>query len=354
MHRPWLGARRVAFVPVIRPVDVAVPNDIVAQVERRVFYDPDPATGSDRSLRTYIRTVSNRKADVEGVVFSPVRSQTNESRDAALAAVPSPHGFDHVAAVPLSEAAGGSGTAEVDGLYFRASLGAGVGVWAMEMIHAATGFGDLYLVNPNMGQFDNMSCSCGTHPSSFTKLALQWLDAGSVRTFNDGSASYRLRATSLEQPPPPRYATAVRIGTDSPGRYFMLEVRRRADAFDTGLPSEGVILYEIENADISPDPSFQLPVLYLRTPSALGLDDFYTSPTDDFSLWVTHPVPGGLGVRLSRPAKSKCGMLREEVLEILTGSRHLSATPASRQAGAVRLREIRKRMTELKCPRLGL
>ena len=117
---------------------------------------------------------------------------------------------------------------------------------------------------------------------------------------------------------------AVRIGTDQPGRYFMLEVRRRVDAFDAGIPSEGAILYEIENADISPDPNFQLPVLYLRTPSALGLGGFYTSPTDDFSLWVTQATPGGLGVRLSRPAKSKCGMLREEALEILTGGKHPS------------------------------
>ena len=67
MHRPWLGPRRVAFVPVIRPVDAAVPDDLVAQVERRVFYDPDPATGADRSLRTYIRTVSGHRADLEGV-----------------------------------------------------------------------------------------------------------------------------------------------------------------------------------------------------------------------------------------------------------------------------------------------
>jgi hypothetical protein len=339
---------------VIRPVDTTVPNDLAAQVERRVFYDPDPATGSDRSLRTYIRTVSNRKADLEGVVFSPVRSQSNESRDAVLAAVPSPHGFDHVAAVPLSEASGGSGTAEVDGLYFRASLGAGVGVWGMEIIHAATGFGDLYLVNPNMGEFDNMSCSCGTHPSSFTKLALQWLDAGTVRSFSSGLGFYRLHAAGLEQPPPPKHATAVRIGTDQPGRYFMLEVRRRVDAFDAGIPSEGAILYEIENADISPDPNFQLPVLYLRTPSALGLGGFYTSPTDDFSLWVTQATPGGLGVRVSRPAKSKCGMLREEALEILTGGKHPLATLASRQSGAARLREIRRLMTDLKCPKLGL
>ena len=352
MHRPWLGARRVAFVPVIRPVDTTVPNDLVAQVERRVFYDPDPATGADRSLRTYIRTVSGHRADLEAVVFQPVRSQTNDARDAALGAVPSPNGFDHIAAVPLSETAGGSGTADVDGLYFRASLGAGVGVWAMEIIHAATGFGDLYLVNPNMGQFDTMACSCGTHPCAFTKLALQWLDAGTVRNFSGGAATFRLHATAHEQPPPPRHTTAVRILTDSPTRYFMMEVRRRADAFDRGLPSEGLILYEIETPDVSPDPALLLPVLYLRTPTALGLDGFYASDTDDFSLWVTGPMMGGLEVRASRPAKTRCEMLRDEMKAILVGSKFQVKPASARQADAARLREIRRLTTELKCPRV--
>jgi hypothetical protein len=352
MHRPWLGARRVAFVPVIRPVDATVPPDLVAQVERRVFYDPDPATGADRSLRTYVRTVSGHRADLDGVVFQPVRSQTNDPHDAAIAAVPSPSGFDHIAAVPLSEEAGGSGTAEADGLYFRASLGSCVGVWAMELTHSATGFWDLYLVTPNLDRFDNMACNCGTHPSTFTKLALQWLDPGTVRTFTSGTEQFRLHATALEQPPPPGHATAVRIATDAPSPYFMLETRLRVDAFDRGIPSEGVILYEVENPDIFPDPFYQLPVIYLRTPTALGLGEFHASEAGDFSLWVTGRTPGGFQVRISRPAKSRCEMLREEAKAILMRAKAPIRSAAARQADAVRLREVRRLMTEWKCTRV--
>jgi hypothetical protein len=339
----------VAFVPVIRRVDTTVPNDLVAQVERRVFYDPDPATGSDRSLRTYIRTVSNRRADLEGVVFQPVRSETNDPHDAAIAAVPSPNGFDHIAAVPLSEEAGGSGLAEADGLYFRASLGAGVGVWAMELTHSATGFWDLYLVTPNLDKFDNMACNCGTHPSAFTKLALGWLDPGTVRTFTGGTAQFQLHATALEQPPPPGHATAVRIATGAPVPYFMLEVRLRADAFDRGIPSEGVILYEIDNPDIFPDPLYQLPVIYLRTPTALGLGEFHSSDTGDFSFWVTGRTAGGFKLRICRPAKSRCEMLRDEAKAIVMQGKFPIRPAAARQADTVRLREIRRLMTELKC-----
>jgi hypothetical protein len=132
----------------------------------------------------------------------------------------------------------------------------------------------------------------------------------------------------------------------------MMEVRRRADAFDRGLPSEGLILYEIETPDISPDPALLLPVLYLRTPIALGLDGFYASDTDEFSLWVTGRTTGGLEVRVSRPAKTKCEMLRDEMKAILVGSKFPVRTAGARQADAARLREIRRLMTELKCPQV--
>ena len=51
----WIGRKKLALVPVYRsnatPADQIPPN-LVYLIER-LFYDPDPKTGLDRSLRTY-------------------------------------------------------------------------------------------------------------------------------------------------------------------------------------------------------------------------------------------------------------------------------------------------------------
>jgi hypothetical protein len=55
-------------------------------------------------------------------------------------------------------------------------LGQPLGVWAMEVTHMVTRFGDLYGIPDSPGRYDVTDCSCGTHPSSYTKYALGWLD----------------------------------------------------------------------------------------------------------------------------------------------------------------------------------
>ena len=57
-------------------------------------------------------------------------------------------------------------------------------------------------------------------------------------------------------------------------------------------------------------------------------------------------------VRVSHPAKTRCEMLRDEMKAILVGSKFPVKTASARQADAARLREIRRLMTELKCPRV--
>ena len=57
-------------------------------------------------------------------------------------------------------------------------------------------------------------------------------------------------------------------------------------------------------------------------------------------------------MRISRPAKSRCEMLREEAKAILMRAKAPIRTAAARQADAARLREIRGLMTELKCTRV--
>ena len=85
-------------------------------------------------------------------------------------------GFDAAAIVML----GGPGAGTNAGFWSRFVMREGVGVWAMELIHGLTGFGDLYPFGGDMGGFDEMACSCGTHPSAYTKAAIGWLDPAAI------------------------------------------------------------------------------------------------------------------------------------------------------------------------------
>jgi hypothetical protein len=65
---PWLGRKKIAFIPLHRPnahpPDDAIPADWPAETLRRVYYDPNVLRGlPDRSLRTYIHCVSSGLAD---------------------------------------------------------------------------------------------------------------------------------------------------------------------------------------------------------------------------------------------------------------------------------------------------
>jgi hypothetical protein len=53
---PWVGARRVAIVPVLDlQVDQEPPPDWEYRVHSRVFYDPQPGTGLDQSFHPRVR-----------------------------------------------------------------------------------------------------------------------------------------------------------------------------------------------------------------------------------------------------------------------------------------------------------
>jgi len=68
----WMGRKQIAFIPVYRPnahPPDQIPADWSNQILRRALYDPDPTTGADRSLRTYIHTVSSGLADLDAAVM---------------------------------------------------------------------------------------------------------------------------------------------------------------------------------------------------------------------------------------------------------------------------------------------
>ena len=71
--RPWLGRKRVAFVPLFRSNAVPpdqIPPDWEDVILRRVVYDPRrEANGADRSLRAWVRAASSGLADIDPLVL---------------------------------------------------------------------------------------------------------------------------------------------------------------------------------------------------------------------------------------------------------------------------------------------
>src|SRR5713226_7050194 len=107
-------------------------------------------------------------------------------------------------------------------------------------MHCRTGFDDLYKFGGNMGHFDEMACSFGTHPSAYTKAAIGWLDASAVAQHPQqtvGAVGFDLHSVGLVQPPPLGRSAAVRIGSQVP--YLMVEARQWVDQFDGYITPNG-------------------------------------------------------------------------------------------------------------------
>lgn len=310
---PWLGRLNVLFiaVEVADPRYDPLPDDWREVIERRIFYDPDPATGIDRSLRAYVNASSSGRARFDATVVGPV-SVAGCGAGPAIEAVAASHLYDVACVVFPSGVHGCNGMAILRGVPFpyddprspnrllgwcRFKIDESLGTWVMEFLHAATGFDDLYKTSPHPGRFDEMACNCGTGLSSFTKRKLGWIPANAVRQLgqNEDTESFTLHAISLLQPPPPGRLAGLRIPTSQASRYFLVEARLRTDAYElghpglsAGIPSEGVVVYEVDETVWAP--------MKLRTPTALGVGQSFHSEADRVWAFVTDAVAGGFTV----------------------------------------------------------
>ncbi|HYO84776.1 MAG TPA: hypothetical protein VES20_25465 [Bryobacteraceae bacterium] len=297
-QKSWIGRKKLAFVPLFRPnahpPDV-IPADWEDQILRRVLYDPDPNTGADRSLRAYIHKVSSGRADLDAAVLPRTSIDRQDVPpnilEEQLGAQLRQQGFDCAAIVML----GGRGAGTSAGFWVRFVMVEEVGVWAMEFMHSLTGFGDLYVFGGNMGRFDEMAASAGTHPSTYTKAAIGWLDASAIAHLSGRAADYALYNVGLVQPPPLGRYAAVRVGSDVP--YFMVEARQRIDPFDAGIPSEGVIVYRVQTRDPLGWAQNGIAPVELLTPQALTVGQAYTADTG-LTVRVLSGIAGGFVVRV--------------------------------------------------------
>jgi hypothetical protein len=296
----WVGRKKIAFVPLSRPRAIppdAIPPDWENDILRRVLFDPDPATGRDRSLRAFIHAVSSGVADLDAIVTERHSIDLQEVPAAILegeiGARLRAEGCDAAAIVML----GGPGAGTNSGFWSRFVMREGVGVWAMELMHGLTGFGDLYPFrddvdpqNPDIGLYDQMSAATATHPSAYTKLGIQWLQPATIAEHTGRVGAYALHAISLTQPPPTGRVAAVKIGANVP--YLMVEARLKSDQFDAGIPREGVIVYAVQTPDALGRRVDRLRPVVLRSPQALSAGQTFNS-SGGISVTVTGAVPGG-------------------------------------------------------------
>ena len=186
----WIGRKKIAFVPLSRPnahpPDV-IPPDWENDILRRVLYDPDPATGKDKSLRAFIHTISSGVADLDAIVTErhsvDLQDVPPSILEGDIGARLRAEGCDAAAIVML----GGPGAGMNSGFWSRFVMLEPVGTWAMELMHGLTGFTDIYPFgddvdqqDPVMGLYDEMSAAGGTHPSAYTKAGIQWLDRARI------------------------------------------------------------------------------------------------------------------------------------------------------------------------------
>jgi hypothetical protein len=308
----WIGRKKIAFIPLHRPnahpPDAPVPTDWPNDILRRVLFDPlpgtklgtDPAAGkADRSLRAYIHAASSGRADLDAVVM-PMEILDRQdvppnALDGKLGAQLHAQGFDAAALVMLGQPPTGQAES-LGGFWARFDMSEGVGTWAMELMHCLTGFDDLYPFDGNMGAFDEMAGSAGTHPSAYTKAAIGWLDSSAIVPHHTGqAASYNLHSVGLVQPPPSGRLAAVRIGAQVP--YQMVEARQRVDQFDTNISSEGVIVYQVQTTSPHGTTQGGVAPIKLLTTTALTVGQTFTSGTH-LKVTVVSALPGGFTVRV--------------------------------------------------------
>ena len=330
MAQSWIGRARFLFIPLVvngvagwdQP-----PANYREFVRSRVFFDPDQATGEDRSLASYINAVSYGRASLDAAVSTPVTLTSLSSGDnptsLAINKQPDAHRYEYISVVyPPNRVGAGGGMAQPGQFQFSPARTPNVtkarsrflhddpiGTWAMEVLHNVTTIGDYYNGVNHPGRFDEMADAEATHPSSYTKLEAGWLDRAAVPLHADGTrTTYVLHAVSLPQPPPAGRVAGVRVQAPGSQRYLVIEARLRTDRWERGfagllgIPSEGVVIYEFSpqtNSWPKLNPTGPWPPLELRTPTALTVGQRYVHPATGTRVSVTAATAGGFAVEVA-------------------------------------------------------
>lgn len=334
----WVGEKRVAVIPAVTIGAGIAPADFKQRVVDRVFFDPDPASGIDRSLRRYIHTVSYGRAELGGDVFGPVKvpwtvwpngnADPGTTMNAAMAAAgANVDNFAHVMVVFPGA---------IQGIRSWAFYGPGqdksyvflddpIGAWAMELLHMVTEFGDLYGPpagrSPSPGNYDEMDTSAATHPSTFTKIRMGWLDAAAAATVDPHTDSnWNIHPLARMQPAPPGRVTAIKVPLNGSATHYLLvedrefldEYERNTPDLSAGIPGEGIVVYDVDES--------LWPPLWLRVNTGLRIGETFSDNTAGIELKVVAKLAGGgfqVNVRsTASPEPVRCHEIRQRIASL--------------------------------------
>jgi hypothetical protein len=343
---PWVGTKKVAFVPVFRDGPDVVPPDVIPNNWRDIIMDRvvggppenwrdvtlrrvvDDGRPRDRSLRAWLKRVSWDKANINPVVWEirTVSQAHVEPGHFANEPIENPNdpnwrslNEDHLKAQGFTSGVlvmlGGGGAGTTSGFWSRIVMDETNGTWLHEILHAITNFKDLYHFNNDLDPedrgiklFDIMSSSQQTHPTAFTKRAVGWLRDRAIGQYTIGSGFRSIRLLPISSFRRPRFLPigpvhGIRIGDRVP--YFMVEARQKTDYFESGgstgqggIRSEGVIAYRVWMRDPMKQerPCCRKPI-YLETLPALQSGQSIL--LDNVKVHVASQVPEGYIIHIT-------------------------------------------------------
>jgi hypothetical protein len=95
----------------------------------------------------------------------------------------------------------------------------------------------------------------------------------------------------------------------------MVEARQRVDQFDANIPSEGVIVYQVQTSDpLGGAQNKTAPIELLTTP-ALRVGQLFTSPSG-VTVQVKNSLAGGFSVRITSPGDPRCANILRQIAGI--------------------------------------
>lgn len=393
----WVGTKEVAFI--LAKVNHSMVDQPPANWEndarKEIFFNPD-STGFDRSFRAYIRSVSFGKARLGGEIFGPYdvppktysdgkihlgdtmaeairiagdpnKHDLSQENMAIRARQGLTHGFTHICVIfPHNSSNDGSiawmnwpSQGYGNNAYYQNSniyasclirMPDFLGIAVMENLHMLTEFLDLYGRPESPGDFDVMDCACGTHPSSFTKIQLGWIEGNDILTV--GSQDIEVTLQDLALPPQSGRYHTLKIPLRISSGYFLVEARLGGDPFDAGIPGtskgipgSGLVVYWIDEGIWPP--------VSLKTRNALQVGQKFTDTGEELEITIVSQVPNGINVKITKTFSKECELIKQELNEITQEIMMLqeilkTATPSEKKDIIQKISRLRSKHYTLK------
>ena len=332
MSYRYIGPKEVAFIVVDAPEYPPLPQNWESILRSKIFFD-QPIGGD---LRSYIRTISYGRARLTGDLYGPYPiklprdSNNNISYGSIIdlgiqAAQGQIEDYSYACVVATNNRLTDWAIFNnfPRGYFYKnpdstitdactVDLDAPLGVWAMEVLHMLTRFGDLYGIPDSPDGYDVMDCSCGSHPSAYTKIKFGWLESNSVRNVPSDNPVTTIRIDALANPLSAGGIRAITIEIPESNRYLLVETRLPVDKyesgnpiFSSGLPDQGVIVYLIDESSWPP--------VHLLKGGMKTVGESFVDQNSGIKTSIAQKVASGFDVKIERDISQECEHLKEDI-----------------------------------------